>query len=421
MVHQPIGWWSGNSPEWITLGDVPQLVARQPLFVRKVKSDERQLREMLSALQSAHRQVYDTLMTTHQQRKVISQLLSPAQQQRFSSLIVSPTELLAAPSEEHQLTSRYYERYRTITHSDTLLATDPSLAETVLEEVREEEQALTTLSPHEPIYYLTAMEIKKSRGKKSERRVCVRISKTDGSLEWVACAESAKVTDRDRDGDTEMDLTPTAFVLRNCIGNVTVTAQTEPEEESCANENESNNKSGKGPLVTTSELSDGFLLGHCSLVSIDEIRTLSGHPFCLSPALVKYNTNYNKGPSAISYNDIHGQRISGSGIGFLPCDVDYSVGYAEQLFVFPRGSSAIEYGTRFSRSKEFIKGRLESGRVEELTRGRIDGKTRSDPSLCVVRKDHRQLGLLACSEAKKKEKVTLMLAHRQTEARQRDD
>jgi hypothetical protein len=128
---------------------------------------------------------------------------------------------------------------------------------------------------------------------------------------------------------------------------------------------------------------------------------------------MKYNTVYNKGPSAISYNDIHGQRISGSGIGFLPCDVDYSVGYAEQLFIFPNnGMSGIEYGTRFSRSKEYIKQKRESGRVEDLIRGRVDGKTRVDPSLCVVKKDMKQLGLVVCSEAKKKEKVILLLAHR---------
>jgi hypothetical protein len=276
MVHQPIGWWSGNSPEWITAGDVCQLVARQPLFVRKVKSDERQLRDMLAALHSAHRQVYDTLTTSQQQRLQITQLLSTSQQRQFSTTHVIP--LLATVTSSPSSPPRYFNRYRTITHSQTLLATDPSLTDEVLKEVAEEEKALIIVSPKEPIYYLTAIESKKSRGKKSDRRVCVRITKTDGSLEWVPCSESVS---SGRDQSDSDDSTPTGFVLRNCIGNVTVASrrgeEEDKEEESCVNESDSGTcKSSKQHRSSLS--ASGLVTTLCQLASKVWLRSLHCGP-----------------------------------------------------------------------------------------------------------------------------------------------
>jgi hypothetical protein len=388
MVHQPIGWWSGNSPEWITFGDIPQLIARQPLFVRKLPSDERLIGELLSVLRTAHRQVYETSlgMSPQQQLKIIFALLSSRQRSELSSHL---TALSAAVSSTLQSKQKYYKRFRTIAPSETLLSSDPALSDEVSNELAQEYEDLTTTFSGEPRYYLTTLEKKKSRGKEGKgKKFCVKLKRSDGSLEWVKC--------------TSRDPKPTPFVLRNCIGNVTLLhSQPEAVEESdtCAN---------TSSVLVSSALPSGHLFGHCSLVSMDPIRTNSGVPFCLSPALVKFNMNYNKGPSAISYNDIHGQRISGSGIGFLPCDVDYSVGYAEQLFVFQEDGT-VEYGTRFSRTKEFIRKAMASGEVEELTRGRVDGKQQTDPSLCLVRKGEDKIGLAACSEAKKKEKMTLIL------------
>lgn len=383
MVHQPIGWWSGNSPEWITYGDIPQLIARQPLFVRKVKSDENECKGLLKVLQSVQEEVYNTLMPVSQQRKVIFSLLSQVQQSAFSSVTLS------SPILSLKTTRKYYKKYRTISSTDTLLSRDPDVEDEVPGELAQEIEDLVRIHPNEPKYYLTTIEKKKTRGK-SERQ-CVRIKKSDGSLDWVRC------TSPESD-----DMRPTPFVLRNCIGNVTLLHEPEENDETCANISSSS-------LLLTSSLPSGHMYGHCTLVSVGNVRTFSGIPFCLSPALVKFNTNYNKGPSPISYNDIHGQRISGSGIGFLPCDVDYSVGFAEQLFIFQRDSS-IEYGTRFSRSKDFIKEKMGSGMIEELIQGRVDGKTRTDPSLCLIKRENNQLGLLSCTEAKKKEKLTLMLA-----------
>jgi hypothetical protein len=395
MLHQPIGWWSGNSPEWITFGDIPQLIARQPLFVRKLKSDEKELEEMLSVIKSAHRQVYETVMSPQQQLEVIFSLFPSAQQTELSS---SLSVLSSLHSTHSQPKRKYYKRYRNISPSETLLSSDPGVRDEVSNELAQEYEELTTPSRGEPRYYLTTFEKKKSRGKE-QKRLCVRIKRSDGSLEWVKCVS--------RDGNNPK---PTPFVLRNCIGNVTLLhngAGTEEEEgsDTCTNTTTPSSSS----LLMSSILPSGHLFGHCSLVSMDYTRTVSGIPFCLSPALVKFNTEYNKGPSAISYNDIHGQRISGTGIGFLPCDVDYSVGYAEQLFIFQKDGT-VEYGTRFSRSKDFIRQKMASGDIEELTRGRVDRKEQIDPSLCVVKRGEDRIALAACSVAKKKEKVVLILA-----------
>lgn len=384
MVHQPLGWWSGNSPEWITFGDIPQLIARQPLFVRKVKSDVNECKELLKILDSVQNEVYNTLTTISQQRKVIFSLLSTSQQATFSSLVSSPLTLSLKSDR------KYYKKYRTISSTDLMLSLDPDLNDEVAQELSLELEDLVRTLPNEPRYYLTTIEKKKGRGKGEKE--CVRIKKSDGSLEWVRCNSL----------ESDPDLKPTPFVLRNCIGNVTLHHELDDKkDETCQNVSSSS-------LLMSSSLPSGHMFGHCSLVSVGNIRTLSGIPFCLSPALVKFNKNYNSGPSPISYNDIHGQRISGSGIGFLPCDVDYSVGYAEQLFIFQKDAS-IEYGTRFSRSKDFIKEKMSSGTIAELVQGRVDGKTRTDPSLCLIKRNENQLGLLSCTEAKKKEKLTLML------------
>lgn len=403
MIHQPIGWWSGNSPEWINIGDIPQILARQPLFIRKVKSDEILLKQMMKILKLSYDVIYNSKLSLLEQKNIIISLLSNEQKENFNNLLKNdkliPSSISSFVSSSSSSSFDIHKRLRIITHSDTLLASDPKILKYVNEEIKQEYDSLIINSnlneykKNENIFYLTTMERKENIKKKK----CIRIEQSNGAFGWVKCKVGNNIEN------------PTPFVLRNCIGNITFSSinennlekqcnnnnNEENDDKQCNNNNVNENVNENGPLVQSLEIFDGFLYGHCNIVSIGSIKTSTGLPFCLSPSLLKFNPNYANLVSPITFNDIAGQRIVGSGIGFLPCDVDYSIGYAEQLFVFQKDST-IEYATRQSKSRKYINKNLKNGNLK------------NDTSLCLTKRNENQLELGKCSEKKKKEKITFI-------------
>lgn len=248
---------------------------------------------------------------------------------------------------------------------------------------------------HDRTFYVS-VDMRTSKKRKSR---CAKIVAMNGQAEWVPCPQRVHTDANGRRVSVEEDDDkPTPFKLDGCIGRLSFPQDEEQLEignggtvisgEASLDGITSTNLAGPNttgvPAVRSAALPSGYMYGHCAIKSVGEVRTSTGHTFCLSQILLRLMS---KDPW--SYQDISHHAVANSTIGFLPCDPVGTVGSAQQMFVFQLDGS-LTVGARHTKD--------------------IRNKKNSKTTLCLVLVG-ADIKLKRCSSSKPSQRVSLIAAN----------